>query len=165
MDTTVELQNPIEYSLWVNFLAAFFIVAAIALFAFIIIRAIFINKKKVVERPVIINEPISMNMIEARKNGYIQLVRDIKNRYEEGTVSKRNGYQELSGVIRQFIHEVTGINVENLTAAEIKAIGMRELDALMQEYYVPEFAEDERAEKRNLSGACDRAEGVIRSWS
>ena len=40
---------------------------------------------------------------------------------------------------------MTGINVENFTIKEVKAFGIKKLDVLMEEYYVPEFAEDEKA--------------------
>lgn len=164
MVTTVELQGPMEYSLWVGFLGAMFIVAAVLIFVFIAVR-ILVKKKDKVIVPVKEKKPAVRKMMGASKNQYIQMVRDIKNRYTDGAITKRGGYQELSGVIREFMHEATGINVENLTASEVKAIGLRELDVLMEEYYVPEFAEDEKAERRNLANACDRAEGVIKAWS
>ena len=165
MVTTVELQNPFEYSLWVSILAAVFILMAIGLLAFIVIKALFFNKPAVAPAPVPVNAPVRTNMVQGTKNQYIQRVQDIKNRYAAGAVSKRVGYQELSAVVREFVHAATGINVENLTAAEIKGMGIGMLDVLMEEYYVPEFAEDERAKKKNLSAACDKTEGVIRAWN
>ena len=165
MVTTVELQNPFEYSLWVSILAAALIILAFALLAFIVIKALFFNKPKVVQAPIPASAPVRTNMVHGTKNMYIQRVQDIKSRYAAGAISKRAGYQELSAVVREFVHDATGINVENLTATEIKAKGIGMLDVLMEEYYVPEFAEDEKAKKKNLSAACDKTEGVIRAWN
>ena len=167
MVTTVELQNVFEFSQWVSILAGGLIFLGIAIFAGILIRILLLGKKKEAPRQIPVSAPVitNMNMAPGNKNQYIQRIQDINNRYVKGTVSKRTGYQELSAVVREFVHEATGINVESLTAAEVKAMGISKLDVLMEEYYVPEFAEDEKAEKMNLSKACDRTEGVIRSWS
>ena len=58
-----------------------------------------------------------------------------------------------------------GINVETATIRDVKKLGIKHLDKLMEEYYVPEFAEEEKAEKKDLSASCNTAIGVIRSWS
>ena len=63
------------------------------------------------------------------------------------------------------MQEATGINVENYTKAEIKVFGIKHLDNLMEEYYVPEFAEDEKAQNRDFANSCNTALGVIRTWS
>ena len=63
------------------------------------------------------------------------------------------------------MHEVTGINVENFTLREVKAFGIKKLDTLMEEYYVPEFAEDEKAQDKDFLQSCNRAMGVIKAWS
>ena len=55
--------------------------------------------------------------------------------------------------------------MESLVKSEIKALGIRNLDKLMEEYYVPEFAEDEKAENKDLISSCVSAMGVIKSWS
>ena len=63
------------------------------------------------------------------------------------------------------MHEATGLNVENYTKSEIKAFGIRQLDRLMEEYYIPEFAEDERARDKDFVSSCNKALGVVRAWS
>ena len=39
------------------------------------------------------------------------------------------------------------------------------LDELMEEYYVPEFAEDEKAKDKDFAESCNKAVGVIKAWS
>ena len=68
-------------------------------------------------------------------------------------------------LIREFVCDATGIHVENYTVKEIKALGMKKLDMLMAEYYVPEFAEDGRPISKELSESCETAMGVIRTWT
>ncbi len=164
MVTTVELQNPMEYSLWVSILAVFLIILAAAFFIYFIIRLIRQNNKKAEKRPAVpvTPKPISSYLVKDR---YIRRVRDIKDKYKRKAIGIREGYQELSAVIREFVHDQTGINVESLTAAEIKDRGIGNLSRLMEEYYVPEFAENEKIRGKDLPGSCDTAEEVIRSWN
>ena len=165
MVTTVKLQNPFEYSWWVVLIAA--IVLAAALFALIYaLRMIIRNReKKISQMPAARKLILTPEVLRRIKGQYVGMVQSISERYSRGLLSKRDGYQELSLVIRGFVHEVTGINVENFTVKEVKAMGIRKLDVLMEEYYVPEFAEDEKAKEKDLSASCNVAMGVIKSWS
>ena len=44
-------------------------------------------------------------------------------------------------------------------------VAQEHLDKLMEEYYVPEFAEDGRPISKELSESCEIAMGVIRTWT
>lgn len=164
MVTTVELQKPMEYSLWVSMIAGLFIIIAAAFLIYFIIRLIRQKNKKaeIYSAAPVKQRPVSAHLIKDR---YIKKVQDIKNRYKRKAIGIREGYQELSAVIREFVHEQTGINVESLTAAEIKAKGIENLSRLMEEYYVPEFAENEKIRGKDLPRSCDTAAEVIRSWN
>jgi hypothetical protein len=85
--------------------------------------------------------------------------------YNAKKITKRDGYQRLSIIIRGFVQETTGINVENYTLYEIKGLGIEKLNKLIEEYYVPEFAEDNRATKMSLEASCNSAMGVIKTWN
>jgi hypothetical protein len=108
---------------------------------------------------------MSPDMIYRVKNQYIGKVQALLNSYSQNKIDKREGYQQLSALIRGFVHEVTGINVENFTIKEVKAFGIKKLDVLMEEYYVPEFAEDEKAKDKDFAESCNKAVGVIKAWS
>ena len=141
------------------------LVGAIIALVITILKMLEYRQKNYKERPAYRKIEMSPSVLLRMKEQYSQRVQSIVTRYNNGFISKRDGYQELSAVIREFIHEATGINVENFTVKEVKAMGIKKLDVLMEEYYVPEFAEDEKAEGKDLLASCNTAVGVIRSWS
>lgn len=165
MVTTVKLQNPFEFSWWVILVTALFLAAALAIATYLIIKLIKSRpEKKKAQKPAPVRV-MTPALLFAIKNQYLGKVMTLQKDYNAQKLDKREGYQKLSLLIRGFVHEVTGINVENYTKKEIKAMGIVKLDALMEEYYVPEFAEDEKARNKDFKVSCDRAMGVIRSWS
>lgn len=165
MVTTVKLQPPFEYSWWVTLITAILGIMALVML-FVVIRSIWqIRKRDLTPKPTFRKIFMTPEVMRRLKEQYAFRVQAVQNNYVQKRIDKREGYQQLSAIIRSFIHEATGINVENYTKKEIKALGMRKLDVLMEEYYVPEFAEEEKAEKKDLSASCNTAIGVIRSWS
>ncbi|MBQ7614161.1 MAG: hypothetical protein IJU77_03890 [Butyrivibrio sp.] len=165
MVTTVKLQDPFEYSWYVTLIVSSLLLLALGLLIYAIYRAVTSWQRAQAQRPRAIKIQMTPQMLLKVKEQYARKVMNIAGKYQNSLISKRDGYQELSLVIRGFVHEVTGINVENFTAKEVKAMGIRKLDVLMEEYYVPEFAEDEKAEAKDLLTSCNVATGVIKSWS
>lgn len=164
MVTTVKLQSPFEYSFWVIVIAALILAAAIGLLVYLIMRLVRIFQK-LPPRPAARKIELNPYVLGRMKEEYVGKIENIAGGYKNGAITKRDGYQRLSAIIREFVHEATGINVESLVKSEIKALGIRNLDKLMEEYYVPEFAEDEKAEHKDLISSCVSAMGVIKSWS
>ena len=166
MVTTVKLQHPFEYSWWVTLIAVALGAIALTAIIFFLIKAFkALRKKKEAPRPAAMKIAMSPDMIYRVKNQYIGKVQALLNSYRQNRIDKREGYQQLSALIRGFVHEVTGINVENFTIKEVKAFGIKKLDVLMEEYYVPEFAEDEKAKDKDFAESCNKAVGVIKAWS
>lgn len=165
MVTTVELQAPFEYSWWVYVIEAVVLLAALSLLIYVISRVVKILRVKKPAPKVTRHIMLTPERLESLRKLYIGQVHDIQVAYSAGQLDKRDGYQRLSAVIRSFVHEVTGINVENFTVREVKAMGIRKLDVLMEEYYVPEFAEDEKGRDKDLMTSCQTAMGVIKSWN
>ena len=166
MVTTVKLQHPFEYSWWVILIAVVLGALALAAIIFFIVKAIpYLRKKKDIPRPAARKIAMSPDVILRVKNQYIDRVQALLMSYSQNLIDKREGYQRLSALIREFVHEVTGINVENFTVREVKAFGIKKLDVLMEEYYVPEFAEDEKAKDKDFIKSANRAMGVIKAWS
>ena len=165
MVTSVKLQQPFEYSWYVILAAVVLGIITAALLAYVG-RALYrLRKRAAAVRPSYTRVRMTREVLQRMKQDYMGRVSALLKGYSEGKLSKRDGYQKLSAIIRSFVHEVTGINVENFTVGEVKAMGIRKLDILMEEYYVPEFAEDERAIDRNFADSCNVAMGVIKSWS
>ena len=165
MVTTVELQAPFSYSWWVYLIAAVLLLAALSLIVYVITRLVKIFRKKKTAPKVSQHIRLTPERLELLRKQYISQVHDIQVAYSAKQIDLRDGYQRLSSVIRSFIHEVTGIKVENYTKKEVKALGIHKLDILMEEYYVPEFAEDERGKDKDLVKSCQTAMGVIKTWS
>ena len=166
MVTTVKLQHPFEYSWWVTLIAVVLGLIALSAIVFFLIKLFSaLRKKKEAPRPVARKITMSPEMIARVKTQYIGKVQALLGSYNQNRIAKREGYQQLSAIIREFVHEVTGINVENFTIREVKAFGIKKLDTLMEEYYVPEFAEDEKAQDKDFLQSCNRAMGVIKAWS
>ncbi len=163
MVTTVSLQAPFEFYLWV-------VLIAIAMLAGAIVTALYVAKKlfKIEgffkKKNPALHIPPAKKLFEI-KNDYTAQMERLAATYANSQIDKRAAYQKLSLLIRGFVHDATGLNVENFTKSEIKAFGIRQLDRLMEEYYVPEFAEDERARDKDFMSSCNKALGVVRAWS
>ena len=162
MVTMVKQQPPFEYYWWIVMLAVLLLVGGISLLLYTINKyfelGLFTRRSKN-----LINKPPRKALLQI-KNEYALKLQDLAAGYNSKTITKREAYQSLSLLIRGFVHEATGINVENYTKSEIKALGMPSLDRLMAEYYVPEFAEDERAMHKDFIQSARAALGVIGSW-
>ena len=165
MVTSVKLQAPFEYSWLVNLATIFLGIITILVLIYAAKKLLELRKKAIVQRPRFRKIHLTPENLARMKQDYIGRVSGLLGGYLSGNITKRDGYQKLSAVIRSFVHEVTGINVESFTVAEVKAMGIRKLDELMEEYYVPEFAEDDKAGDKDFAASCRVAMGVIKSWS
>ncbi|MBO4458425.1 MAG: hypothetical protein J5802_11965 [Butyrivibrio sp.] len=166
METTVTLRPPFEYSPWVFLVGIAIFAAFLALVIWSLSKIIGPRKKKVEKNKFNVS-PIRRNIGYQYivKEKYIAQIQLLDRKYRNGKINQREGFQTLSLLIRGFVHDITGINVETATMRDVKKLGIRYLDKLMEEYYVPEFAEDGRAISRELSESCATAVGVIRSWT
>lgn len=165
METTVTLQPPFEFYLWVWLFA---ISALLLSVAFLLIMRHFYKKAQsqveaTKEGPVFIQP--SQRVITNAKGRYVGMIQAVLADYNAKKITKRDGYQKLSIIIRGFVQETTGINVENYTLYEIKGLGIEKLNKLIEEYYVPEFAEDNRAIRMSFEASCNSAMGVIKTWN
>ena len=75
------------------------------------------------------------------KERYLDTLGAIERDLREGKTEPRFAYQRMSGAIRGFVYEATGVKVQKYTLYEIKQLRMHRLTQLIEEYYVPEFAE------------------------
>ena len=164
MVTTVTLQAPFEYSWWVPVLGLLLVAAGgVCLFFFAGMLKKYMPEAKKKNAPKIKNlTPQELFLLKRKYEGQLQ---GLLRAYGGRQIEKREAYQDLSMLIREFVRDATGIHVENYTVKEIKSLGIRRLDMLMDEYYLPEFAEEFRAKHKDFNTSCNTALGVIRSWS
>ena len=164
MVTTVTLREPFEYSVWVIVAAALLFLGALLLL-FITFKKIYVNRIRSGRKDIPKIKKPSPRALTVIKGDYERRLMELMEGYRKGIFSKRAAYQKLSITIRGFVSESTGIDVERFTKTEIKAFGIKSLDKLMNEYYVPEFAEDEKSREKNFLQSCDKSLGVIRKWN
>lgn len=157
MSITVELQDMFSYSLWPVVLAAALVVI-IGIIGFII----FWKKKTptVAETvtPAPTAPPVHGNQV---KEKYYAFINDLEMKCRNGKVSNRQAYQELSGITRHFVYEVTGIKVHHNTLDEIRKLNMPNLYAVIEECYAPEFSVDKNG---NIYDTMNKARMVIKEW-
>ena len=158
MQVTVELQDMFSYSLLLVIIAVI-LVMAIGVTGYMIL---FKKKKKPVKPEVVTPEPVVVPLQgEQLKEKYYAIMNDLEKRRGEGKVSNRQAYQELSGIIRQFVYEVTGIKVQHNTLDEIRKLNMPNLYAVIEECYAPEFSVDKNG---NIYDTINKARMVIKEW-
>jgi hypothetical protein len=163
MVTTVTLQAPFEYSWWVPLLAlAFAVGGGVCIFFFARMLKKYLPEAKKNAPRIKTLTPQELFILKRKYEGQLQ---GLLRTYAGNQIEKREAYQDLSMLIREFVRDATGIHVENYTVKEIKSLGIRRLDMLMDEYYVPEFAEEFRATHKDFNASCNTALGVIRTWS
>ncbi len=160
MQTAVELQDMLSYSLVGPMLIGILLCASVAVF---IIRKL-VRKMKAGQQavePKEVIKPKETPGISVSKDKYCKLLTKIEYKYNTGVINDRQGFAELSKTIRLFVHEVTGIRVQNYTLAEIGEVGMPKLYELISECYIPEFKEDGSGD---ILAAVSKAREVIMQW-
>ena len=118
-----------------------------------------LSKKEKVIKEVIIPKPADVISI---KNKYLNRLQQLNASLSSNKITSRKAYQELSSLIRNFIFEVTNIQVQNYTLDEIKTVNMPVLYELVSEYYDPEFA---IISKGNISSSIEKTRMVIEKWN
>ena len=160
MQTSVKLQDMMSYSLILMIIAI--AVIALPIIVFVILKLIkFKPKKKPVKQmqPVVIRknyDPVSL------KSLYLNMIRDIEARYNEGKIDNRGAHQELSRVVRDYCSEASGIPADKLTLQEIGRLNLPSLYSLIREFYAPEFAYESA---RDMNMSFNGAREVITLWN
>lgn len=92
---------------------------------------------------------------------YLQKLFDVELCYKEERYDTRTAYQQMSEIIRDFVYEITGIQVPNYTLMDIKGCNMPVLEELIQEYYSPEFALEA---KGDVLQSLEKTKSAIERW-
>lgn len=158
MKTSITLQEPFSYSIFpiivVGALAAFY-----GLYFFVsIIRKR--HKKKPINQ--VTRKVIPVADMKTIKIKYLTELENIKQALWSGQITTRDAYQKMSLCIRHFVYEVTGIQVQNCTLQDIRQLHMPDLEALITEYYAPEFAITSIGDS---TASLERTKRVIELWN
>lgn len=81
-----------------------------------------------------------------------------------GERSARAGYHELSRVVRRFVAEVSGLDAEHMTGADLRECGPEHLADLVATYYPSQFGVLE-SEPPSITTAARAGREVVGGWS
>lgn len=151
MQTTVKVRDLFQYS-------SIPILVTLSLILIVILALIVISHKKEDKKEIRIIEPVNKNSIKER---YIILIDKLMSKVNDGSITNRKAYQELSLIIRKFIYEMTSIKVYNYTLTDIKKLNISCLSSLVEEYYKPEFSYDS---KGDIVNSINKTKEVILRW-
>ncbi len=83
----------------------------------------------------------------------------------EGSITPRDGHQQLSDVVRSYVATVTTLPARTMALADFRDRAPRELVAVIELVYPPEFAPDDALARDLFDGAADQARGLVAGWS
>ena len=161
MQVTVSLQD--------NYTYLPLVLLVLAVFAAVVLLVVWALKEK--RKPKEQNKIPQAASVNPRsrvmelKRKYDRQLAELEEVYVKGEISGRKAYQKLSRLVRAFAHEMTGIRVSNYTLSELRGVGMPQLTSLIEECYVPEFAQGNRSESEvEIKDAIRKARKVISEW-
>ena len=158
MQITVKLQDMFSYSI-----TPILLFGALAfLFCFIASRMKKAPKKPPKKKTIRITQPEKPKNISSIKAAYIKQLADIEKKFSANELTNRMAYQKLSLLVRQFVYEVTNIQVTNYTLQELKELRMPKLYELIEEFYTPEFAVKDDG---NVLESIQKTRKVIEEWN
>lgn len=89
----------------------------------------------------------------------------VERRVGEGTISAREGHQQISTTVRVFAQTVSGLPAAAMTLEALRQAAPRPLTDLVTSLYVPAFAGDEGQATDRFDETLERAREVVTSWS
>ncbi len=160
IDVSVGLQDPFSYMLApIIILAGVLVAGIIALVVFHFLKNRKSVVKKVAEPKPVVFKPKDKGALQRE---YLAKIAKVQADYESGAMDVRTAHQELSAIVRMFVHELTGINAQNFSLLELRAHDVNQVSDLIEEFYAPEFAL--RTEKDTMNSIND-ARTVISTWN
>ena len=138
VESSVKLNGLFMYSTLPIWLAAL----ALIILGIIILVSIFSRKgepaprKAIVQRPGV---PVGAERMRVRAR-YLDMLKNLENRLREGEIGFRPAYQELSKILRDFVKEISGLDITKCTLSQIREKNIPVLTGLIEAFYEPEFA-------------------------
>ena len=150
MDINRDIELPFSYS---DRLVKILIIIVIVIVLAYVFDKLF--RKKIVK---MIHKP----NVPKLKIKYEKRLENLYNKVQTNRIDVKNGYIELSNIVREFIEKATGIKVSSFSKNEAYKMGMEDLSLLMEECYPPEFAPKGTGDILN---SINKSIGVIRKWN
>lgn len=165
--TNVELQGPLSFARWPMIVLGAVLGAALLYAAVrILIHYIKIwaeNKKKLEEakKQAELEKPKVLG-IDVIKANYLAQIESLSAEYAQGKLESRAAYEKLSSIFRNFVYEATGTPAHKYTLYDIKGLNNQVIYNLVNNYYTPEFA---RNEKGNIMESIEITKRAVSQWN
>ena len=126
MKYSIDLQSPFSFSpYWYALGIALIVLALLLRFGFNRLFAVKMD---------------SPFRIDKLRRDCLRQVEKIENAYVKKEIDSRSVHQQMSLVVRRFVHDVTGLETETMVLEDLRTLGRPELTELIREYYEPMFA-------------------------
>lgn len=159
MDITVKLQNPFSYALWPIILLGLVIIGIVVV---LIILKLNVRPKKRTAPKTANPQPIKSVDVNALRMQYLKQLDDVEQAFRNQKLSIRKAYQNMSTIVRKFVQERTGIKANSYTLEDIKKLNMPQLEALIGEFYSPEFSVKSEGD---VFEALEKSRRIIEEWN
>lgn len=80
-------------------------------------------------------------------------------------ISERDGYQQMSRVVRRFVSETTGLPTHTMALADLNAAGVSGVAEAVALMYPPEFAPPPAPQYEPIDHTLARARALVVSWT
>lgn len=156
MSTKIQLQEMFSYSK----LPIIIIGSLVVLYILVLVAQLVIKKMRIANARK--TPKVKEINIPKAQERYLKKLEFLRERFVNGEVNIRGAYQEMSVIIRDFIYASTGRTVMSYTLEDVKKAGMPALQALMEEYYTPEFAKHSDGD---VIASIDKTKRAIETWN
>lgn len=102
--------------------------------------------------------------VTKRRQEALARVDEVERRVHAGELSARSGHHELSVVVRGFVADVSGLDADRMTAAELRSYGPEHLARVIEQYYPRQFGPVE-SEPPSIRSSAGAAREVVSGWS
>lgn len=108
--------------------------------------------------------PLPPAAVAKLRHEALATIDEVEQSVRQGRRSGRSGHHELSRVVRGFVSEVSGLEADTMTAADLRRHGPAHLAGLIEEYYPRQFGIDE-ADGPGFARSAAAARQVVRGWA
>lgn len=82
-----------------------------------------------------------------------------------GGLTERDGYQQMSRVVRTFVADMTGLPAQSMALADLNAAGVTSVAEAIALMYPPEFAPAPAPQYEPIDHTLARARALVVSWT
>lgn len=115
------------------------------------------------EKAVVTTPRLSPDRLDRLRSDYTHQIEVVVGQVVADEITRRQGHQRLSVLVRHFVQEVSGIRAPTMTLTDLHASGSRltPVSVVVGELYPGEFAP---ASATTIEGAAEQAKTVVARW-